>query len=318
MDPIDPFDKIEPKKDFRDHVKSGINYFNNTLFNSFIKFILLIFLVCILALFFHLLYSDNGTVIKPLVIGGFSNDKNLREEPITALLRSDLQRIRNVYDKNFEKGSLMRPNLTQIKLPSGYKPFFRDPSIPTISPVSLQIDSIDYRISQLGDIGANGISLSLGQMILSFKDLIHRQGRTIAVNLQKYGSDIRLVAVLEDPGSYGRKSETYEVRRTLTNDNSSPEELIPAMIEELSFQIAHDTCERDQQLNNTYPQTWPVFKNLTLGWEAYYNYNIGRNIKDLDTASSMARLAKSSEPYYSGSDELLFNLGLAYFRSRQI
>ena len=80
------------------------------------------------------------------------------------------------------------------------------------------------------------------------------------------------------------------VRRTLS-ENSSIDDIIPAMIEDLAFQIAHDISEQDQ--NNEYPKTWQAFKNWILGKEAYDIYTSTMNVNDLDTARNMALLAQS-------------------------
>jgi tetratricopeptide (TPR) repeat protein len=207
-------------------------------------------------------------------------------------------------DYNTAQGSI-----TATQLTNSYSYSSSSFSMP---PLSLGNPSVSYSISQLGNIGIGGTSLSLGQIILSLKELTHHQGRTITCSLQRYGSNLSMVAILNDPDSNGDESEAWEVRQKSSTDNSSINECIPGMAENLSFQIAHSLGQRKLRIGKEFPQTWQAFRYWILGWEAYYNYITTKNDKYLDLANSMAHSAKLFEPYYSGSRELLFNLGFAY------
>jgi hypothetical protein len=164
---------------------------------------------------------------------------------------------------------------------------------------------VDYSISQLGTIGMGGTSISLGHILLSLKELSGNRGNAIAGSVQRYGPDLCMVATLR--GSYYERKgfKAWEVQRFLPNENLASDGHFPAMIEDLAFQIAHDTSE------GKVAQTWQAFKYDMLAKEAYYRYNVTRNFSDLDTARKMVLSANNSEPYYSGSITLLSNIAEA-------
>ena len=334
MDPRGPLDQAKPKMkrakkivyDISINFKKFINYFNNTLFIFLMKFSVLVFLICIIAPIIIWIFSESSIVVYPLVIGEVGSNQNFREEPITELLCLELQGIKDIFEQDpIKRNSSFKSPATQSRTNTvGNSNFIQISSFTafdtrdevlnfsthptTISTFTPELHSIGYHISQLGNVATSGISLSLGQLIITFKELTHNQGQTISGSLQQYGSNLCLVVILDDPESYGG---AYEVRRTITKNNSSFEDLIPGMIEDISFQIAHDICMRNQYSKNIYPQTWQAFRNFTRGLEAYYMYNITESVKDLDRSSRMILLAKKSEPHCLELDNMLFNLGLA-------
>jgi hypothetical protein len=118
--------------------------------------------------------------------------------------------------------------------------------------------SLNNNIAALGSAGMGGTSLSLGNVLLSFKELAGKQPRTITGSLQRYGSIISLTAVWNDrnppPIRLARES-----RLTLARDDQSVEDQIPALISDLAFQIAIEMFKRQPSLKKAYPRTWQGF-----------------------------------------------------------
>jgi tetratricopeptide (TPR) repeat protein len=262
--------------------------------------------------------EDDGISIQPFKIIEICNEPIFHEDPVTDLLCFELQKIKETYRKNSVESNLiysglfinntswsyasLNPHYTPINSPFTYST--ARPSIPL---VSIGTHSIDYSISQVGNVG----SLSLGHILLFLKELLHNQGRTITGSMYRYNSSLRIVAILNDPRYSDKNDKAWEVRRILPKNNLSIDEAIYSMVEDLAFQIVLDTNDENQTQSN-YPQTWQAFKYYTLGWDAYHRYNATRNVKDLDTATSMTLLSQNSEPNYLGSYELLFTLGELY------
>jgi hypothetical protein len=151
----------------------------------------------------------------------------------------------------------------------------------------------------MGTVGAWGFSLSMGQILLSLKELSGNQENIITGSLDKYGSNLSMIAILKG-------SMAWEVKQILPKENSSLVELIPVMTDELAFQIALDTSEGKK------PQTWQAYKYGILAKEAYISYNATGDVSDLYKATSNAKLAKSYEPHYSRSIEVLRFLEYAW------
>jgi tetratricopeptide (TPR) repeat protein len=154
--------------------------------------------------------------------------------------------------------------------------------------------------------------LSPGQTILFLKELAGNSGSSLNINIQRIGSTLSIIAILQDPKS--RETKTWEITRILTKDNQSIEDLMPAMAEDLAFQIAISLIKRDGKSDGKYPITWQAFKNMTEAKKAYLIYKDTKNVKYLDTASNMSIRALYSEPDYSEAFKLLFGLSRIYLK----
>lgn len=328
MDPQDPFDQVEPKCSSDGYT---IDKINKKLF-SILKLIVIIPLISFALLYtFYLILWIMGTntIVQPFEIGVTSDaGHDFHGGPITDLLCFEIRRIEGINGQDQVQRS--SGSFTTIPPDNALKSEtteggtgrsgnnYTQTRSSIISSVSLGTFSAGNSISQIGNVGMGGTTLSLGQIILSLKELTHHQGRTITGSLQKYGSNLSLVAILSDPDSDREKIKAWEVKQNLPKDNSSIEEFIPGMVEDLAFQIDHDiNKEENQRQDKLYPQTWQAYKYASLGLEAYRAYNATGKDEDLDVASSMALSAKNSEPDYPGPCELLFNLGFDYLKKDQ-
>lgn len=159
-----------------------------------------------------------------------------------------------------------------------------------------------------------GSSISIGQLLLSFKELAHKRPSTITGSLQRYGSTICMVAIWDDRDL--PRKVVSEARLTLDRSNQSPEDQIPALVNELAFQIAIEMFRKQPPLKEAYPQTWQGFKHLTQAKEAYLNLTMTGNSSDLDKARDITISIRHSEPGYIGSSELglISDLSSAYLK----
>ena len=319
---VDPFDQIEPEKDTD---VSIIDKLSKTSF-SFLKAVIILFLILFIVFYIGSLTRWMIQKDESIVVQSFdtSTGKNLSGKIITDLLRFELERIKEINEliivkkmnaKEKQYGNFYVPQIhssSDLSIGGNEGTTSTSYGIYYIPPMSPGATSLDYSISELGTIGMGGTSLSLGQILLSLKEFAGNRRSTLTGGLQRYGSNLSIVAILDDAQSPSRGIAAWEIRQALSNDNQSVEELIPAMVEDLAFQIAHDLSRKKELSDGNYPQTWQAFKYLTLGKEAYKKYNATRNMKDLDGASCLALLAKRFEPNNMGSSEFLLDLGFTY------
>lgn len=185
---------------------------------------------------------------------------------------------------------------------------------------SLESDPLQS-ISGIGTIGLEKNSISIGNILLSIKQLKSSSvTKKITGRVQNYGSTISMMAIMEDPQDSRNKYKVWESERSWKEDNASIEELIPAMIEDLAFQIYYDEMvkkiKKDEQAIN-YPKSSQGFKFLIQGWEASLIYVATRDITALDKARDLALSAKRSEYCCLGSLDLLYELAGAYSEMNQ-
>ena len=279
---IDPFDQVETEK------KSERFDINRIYSNVFLLFKLVIVLISFAIILFLL-----ALVVKPerdIAIQPFeTTEKNPGGVFVADFLRFKLQEIKEINEKEIVVSRVVS---------EGQRP--------DTSPISLRANDLYYSISELGNIGMGGTSLSLGQLLLSLKDFFGTRERTLTGCIQRSGSDLHIVAILDGPSVPGGIA-AWEIRVTHSQNKSFSDENISSMIEDLAFKIASNLNKSGKN-----PQTWEAFKNLTMSKEAYYRYNATRDIVDLNRASEFALLAKRSEPRYSGSYILFSALGEAY------
>jgi hypothetical protein len=284
------------------------------------KLLITFILVCSIAIYgWHLAhwmsYQDNSIDIQPFVIRDVSLGENTGAA-IADHLRFELVRIKQANEQKITQTSLIssqtRSNLlTSISSSAsisntGQRPSANIPLTEIYTPAIAPSTNIDLSISQLGTFGGGGFSFSLGQILLSLKELSGNRKNAIKGSFQKYGPNLSMVAILGGSFYDSKGSMAWEVKRNMNTENSSLEELIPDMIDELAFRIVHTTSKGEK------PQTWQAFKYCTLANEALVIFNATGNASDLYKATCNAKLAKCYEPHYCGSIELLHNLEKAW------
>jgi len=275
------------------------------------KLLIVFILVCSIAIYgWHLahwmFYQDDAIDIQPFVI----RDVSLGEDTGAAIadhLRFELVRIKQINEQKINE-PYVPPRLTSSDSPTSLTGSTNLITTTTSihSPPVAPSTNIDLSISQLGTVGGGGFSFSLGQILLSLKELSGNRKNAIKGSFQKYGPNLSMVAILGGSFYDNEGSMAWEVKRNSHTENSSLEELIPDMIDELAFRIVHATSKGEK------PQTWQAFKYCTLANEAYVSYNATGNSSDLYKATSNAKLANCCEPHYYGSIELLGSLEKAW------
>jgi hypothetical protein len=317
----DPSGQIEPKEN-KDLQSSPIKLYDISItmcklfFESldvtykriFLIFKLLItfILVCSIAIYgwhlaYWMLHQDDSIDIQPFII----RDASLGESTGAAIadhLRFELVKIKQINEQKITDPYTPPISTKSTSLESIYEsknlPAKGSIHLPPVAPST----NIDLSISQLGTFGGSGFSFSLGQILLSLKELSGNRKNAIKGSFQKYGPNLSMVAILGGSFYDSKGSMAWEVKRNLNTENSSLEELIPDMIDELAFRIVHTTSKGEK------PQTWQAFKYCTLANEAYVSYNATGNTSDLYKATCNAIQAKDYEPHHCGSIELLGNL----------
>jgi hypothetical protein len=270
-DPLDPSDPINPK-DSSNEEKTNSKKPNvlesnllkiEELFYAVFKIILIVMLMNILISAFYYVSTihNEGIAIEPFVMSGISSEQTSSTQNSQGVSLADLLFFELL---NIEKTHKRGENEHYYNSKTSLK---------DIPPELFTPDTHnnDLAIGQAGSVGAWGVSIPLGGVILVIKDLLNK-GK-ITGSLQRYGSTLSLVAIFNE----GRGSSTrmaWEVRRNLSNDSSS-NEVIPEMMEELAFQIIYDIYDYYQIIPQpTYTNlTWKDFRNLTLEGDAYYTHN---------------------------------------------
>lgn len=306
--PVNLFEKVDPKNDSQDGppvclYKKIIDICEliDKIFSTFITVLKVAIIIFIIHLVCNMIHSPQPEGINVLPFGTNAETTHNGED-LASLLRFNLMNIQTINGQPIGIESINDTN-------NNSHPYYKtNISLP-------EFDSLKIRHDP-GSVSAGGFSLNPAQVILFLRDIANRgDTETLTGSIQKFGSDLRILAMLNNPHSDKRnRTILWEVRRTLPNDNSSFNELIPAMVEELSFQIANNLVERNKTTNEKFPQEWQTFEYLTLGKKAYLRYNATKNISYLDTASNMMLNASHLEPDCSESSKLRSILGYAWYK----
>lgn len=276
---------------------------------SLLKIIIILFtLFFVIVVTVWIFDKEDGIVVQPFETFGI--DENVDGKSLATLLSFDLQKIKNIYEP--------APRITVNPKNSSVNKIISRPldefCITNLSIKNAHSTPLEYSLSQVGTVGAQGTSISIGNLLLSMKEFLGNKANVITCSLQRYNSTIIAVAILEDYHSTNSVM-TYEDETYISKD-----EQIPSLIDDLAYMIALEQSKRRAQLkgDDIFPQTWQTFKYVTEGRDAYNNYIEKKNINDtnklnyLNKAKNMAILATLSEPGYKGSFELLSGLGFAH------
>lgn len=275
---------------------------------SLLKIIMSLFtLFFILIVTFDILDDEDNIVVQPFEIVGIG--ENLDGKALATLLSFDLQRIKNVYEPAPKITDNPKSDGGKIKVQRPLENFY----ITNFSFKKIHEAPLGYNI---GTVGFEGTSISIGNLVLFIKESLGNKPNVITCSLQRYNSSMFVIATLEDRHSSAHKNDFL----TFENEaNISKYEQIPTLINDLAFMIALELSKRkDLNEDDLYPQTWQTFKYVTQGRNAYNNYVIIKNINHankidyLNKVRDMALLATISEPGYNGSFELLSGIGFAY------
>jgi hypothetical protein len=187
MDPIDPFDQVKLEKNPDDNVDKIHKIYKGTfsLFKLSIIFIIFLFIIIYLYYLLNWVYFvDEGIIIQPFEISGV---KNVSGTIVADFLSFELNRILEINRMQQENIiSTMPRQETAISVSKHKDKFEINLPPPLINEnyglcdlsqdnISSRSSSINDNIAQIGSVGMGGSSLSLGQVLLSFKGLAGQQ-----------------------------------------------------------------------------------------------------------------------------------------------
>ncbi len=253
-----------------------------------------IFVLLLLGIIFILskIYTEQGIVILPFEI---SKNENLSGITIADQLTAELMRIQQIHNISYE----------EVVLPTSggqfSSTFSAEQSLGNLEMVVPKAEVVEFSMANIGTINAGPGSLSLGNIIIAFKNICpgSKPVTTIRGSLQRYGSTIVLVAVLE-----GSKVQSWMVRQPV---DSSNEEQLHEMIRNLAYMIAHDRSQ-----STISAKTWEGLKYYTEALDAYHQYKLSGNTDDLSLAGNYSLKAISSEKGYVRPFGLLASLESTY------
>jgi tetratricopeptide (TPR) repeat protein len=265
---------------------------SNRLF-TILKIVVFSLLLLAIILIFMKIYTQQGIVIMPFQI---SNNENLSGYAIADQLTAELLRIREIHNAKNEE-IVLRLNSTTYYTTT----FSTEQSLGSHEIVVPKSEIAEFSMADMGTIDIGSNSLSLGKLIIAFKNICpgSRPVTIIRGSLQRYGSNLFMVAVLE-----GSDVQSWMVRQPLERNNG---EMLHEMIRNLSFMIAHDLPQ-----SNVSAKTWEGLKYYTEALNAYYQYKLSGNPDELSLAGNYSLKAISSEKGYQEPFELLSSLESAY------
>jgi tetratricopeptide (TPR) repeat protein len=162
------------------------------------------------------------------------------------------------------------------------------------------------------------MGVSIGQLILSMKDLRSNRPEPISCSIQNFGSIMSITGIYQDVQDT-KKIFAWEARNSSLKQNNAINEPIILLIEDLAFQITYSLGKSKSKTNETYPQNWLTFKRLLQSREAYKTYLENGRLEYLNKSMDLLSLAYLLEPHYEGSLRRImhYNLGLAYLSEKE-
>jgi len=261
--------------------------------NLFILLKIIIFTLILLAIIFAFIkiYTQQGIVILPFDI----KNENLSGIAISNQITSELLRIKQIHSTKYKAKILSK---SQIIFETGLSVDLSSSELNTLVP---KTEIMGFSMADTGTISTGYGSLDPGKLIIAFKNICpaSKPDTTIRGSLQRYGSNIVLVAMLE-----GNNIQSWMVRQPVDNNN---EEQLYEMIWNLTFMIAHDLPQ-----SNVSAKTWKGLKYYTEALDAYNQYELTGNLDAIYRAGKYSLKAISSEKGYRNPYDLLRTLEFEY------
>jgi len=275
-----------------DALDQRLDFVATCLFN-FIKIVALIFLILAICFILHKIYIQQGVVILPFEI---SKNENISGIAIADQLTAELMRIKLIHNIENNKGINLGAEGNRF-----VTSFSSEQSLGNQEMVVPKTEFVEFAMKDIGTINVGSNSLSLGSIITAFKNICPHSNPNVIIrgSLQRYGSNIAIVAILE-----GDDVQSWTVRQPI---NKSNEEQLHEMIMNLSFMIAHDLPG-----SNVSAKTWMGLKYNTEALDAYHQFAISRDPNVLSQAVEYSLEAIRSEIEYRDPFSLLLLLELTY------
>ena len=263
---------------------------------TLLKIIILSLILLIIFFIIIKIYTEKGLTVLPFEI----KNENLSGIAIADHITSDLLRIQQIHNIKYN-----------VKTIAKNKDIFESELISDLSPGYSLVpkkEILEYSMAETGAITTSVGSLDPGRLIIAFKNICpaRKPDLTIRGSLQRYGSNIALVAVLE-----GDNLQSWSVRQPVDKYNYDQ---LNEMIWNLSFRIAHDLPQ-----SRVSAKTWEGLKYYTEALDAYNQYELTENLDAIDLAANYSLQAIASEKNYRNPYDLLRNVEFEYVRvGRQI
>ena len=258
---------------------------------AILKILIITLLFLVIIFIFKKIYTQKGTVVLPFEVSNIC----LSGVAIADQLISELIRIQQIHAVKYE-------NLVLLLQNSYFKSkFSTEQSLGSRQLVVPKSEIAEFNMVDIGNVDVGVGSLSLGNLMIAFKSICpcSEPVTTIRGSVQKYGSTITFVAVLES-----RIIQSW----TLSKDiESGEEEQIQKMISDIAFMIAHDVQRSDLSA-----KTWEGLKYYTEALGAYHQYNMSGNQDFLSLAGNYSLQAIGSEKGYKNPYDLLSLLEFTY------
>lgn len=264
----------------------------------------IIFIIFLLLTLLWINQLNTGIIIKPFETVGMETD--LTGMIVAELLQYELHEVCYI-DLNSNKNksyiipfllnatnSEIMPRVNESRSTKNYNKIYMNDYLIKKSKINLYTPIDNGKPLNLGTIGVGGTSLSIGDLLLFVRDVIPGiyKPDIISGSLKKFGSTITLVARRENcsnpPGSM-----FWEINRDISADNSTFDDEIPSMINELAFAIASN--QFDPHNENCIYRNQVTLQNLRNGEKSYCSYLISRNVSDLENAGRLMMLSAESQ-----------------------
>lgn len=274
---------------------SNYNQFlNGIALNLFTFLKIILFVLVLLAVIFISIkiYTQQGVVIQPFEV---SKNEILGSITISDQITAELQRIQQIHSAGHMDESFSgNQTLFVAEIDAGLSPDVNSEIVP-------ERERIEFSLAETGTINLGFGPLDPGKLIIAFKSICpgSKTDTTIRGSLQRYGSNMVLVAVME-----GKNVQSWIVRQHVDNDS---EEQFHEMIRNLSYMIAHDLPQ-----SKVSAKTWEGLKYYTEALDAYHQYKFTGNLEELSRAGNFSLDAIRSEKGYRNPFDLLNAVELAY------
>lgn len=250
-------------------------------------------MILLSSLFFLIIeiHFQQGLLILPFEVG--KND-TLSGTAIADLLTAEMMRIQQIHNIEYRETTL---ETKEYK----FSPQFSTEEMPNSSEMILpKAEIIDFSLSNIGTIGVGSNSLSLGNILITLKNIypFGKRYTIIRGSLQRYGSTVILVSVLEED-----YVKSWIVTRLVDNE----EERFHEMVRDLAFMIIHDL-----PYSRITSKTSEGLKFYTESLDAYNHYILSGNADHLYIAGNYSLKAISSEKGYRKPFDLLLSLEAAF------
>ena len=254
-----------------------------------------IFIISI-ALILAKIFAQEGTVVLPFEVNGNENISGIAiADQLTAEL-TQIQKIHGIKHGAITFWTNTASSTTQTSTAFITSRFSTEYALGNREMVVPKAETVEFGMGEIGSIDTGSGSLSIGRLVIAFQNLLPglKSITTIRGSLQRYGSSIVLVGLLE-----GDKVQSWIITRPSDdNENQSLE-----MIRSLAFMIA-----LDQQQSDLSVKTWEGLKYYTEALDAYHRYLLTGDPNFLYLAGNNSLETIKAEKGYQNVYDLLMSI----------